>query len=70
MILKMPNQKLVVFKDAASSLTTDMPMPNDLSRRQFAKQFGMATMGLAISAPLGAAESFDVSPYVHPELRR
>jgi acetyl esterase/lipase len=52
---------------------------NMMSRRRFAGQLGMASFGLAsagvLSAPLQAASNdsatpFDITPYVHPELRR
>ncbi len=52
---------------------------NMITRRQFASQIGMASLGLAtagvLSGPLLAATGslpppFDIMPYVHPELRK
>ena len=65
----MPDQKFVLSTDNASFPIPDVAVPNDLSRRQFARQLCMATVGLVVSTPLGAVAPFDVTPYVHPELR-
>lgn len=63
------NKSVSALNPACSHIADGMVVAQDLSRRQFAKSFGVAAMGLAMSAPSGATAPFDVTPYVHPELR-